>query len=62
MFKYTEFLQNEKQDKLKICLNKAHDVNQGKDLIAQFFDCYEDLINDYGDMQMKISTEFNNII
>jgi hypothetical protein len=62
MYKYVEYLQNEKKDKLKICLDKAHEINKGKDLISQFFDCYEDLIKDYTEMQIKIGSEFSNII
>ena len=62
MYKYAEFIQNEKNDKLKLCLSKAHEINQGKDLMSQFFDCYDNLIKDYAEMQEKIGIEFSNII
>lgn len=62
MYKYAEHVQNEKKENLKICLEKAHEIVQGKDLMSQFFECYEILVKDYTEMQEKINIEFSNII
>ena len=62
MYKFAQDRQNEKTEKLSTCLDKAHDMKEGTDLVSNFFKCYEELIKDYSDLENIMSNEFSNII
>lgn len=60
--KFVENLQEEKKNKLMQCSNTAKDIKNGTDPLSNFNTCYEDLIKDFEDMEIKIRTEFSNYI
>jgi hypothetical protein len=62
MYRFAEGRQNAKKEKLTSCLDKAHDIKTGKDVVSNFFICYEDLIKDYTDLEEIVAKEFSNII
>jgi hypothetical protein len=62
MYKFAEERQNDKKEKLSVCLEKSSDMKGGKDVVAKFLSCYEDLIKDYSELEGIIANEFSNII
>lgn len=59
--RYVENLQNEKEEKLTQCLDKAKSMD-GQDIMVKFSKCYDEMLFDLDNIEKDIQSEFSNYI
>jgi hypothetical protein len=60
--RYVEELETKNSTKLNECIEKTKTIEEGKDFVENFANCYDNLIKDLQQLQFDVKREFSNYI